>query len=819
MKTGIRTFLAAMLCVCLMLEIPLWAYADTFFMPDFMAEAKTDDETTGNLSGRNQFYGKLLIGNYLSGEAIFEASTAMQEREEQNRTVKSSASRMHAVRELLSDASGQDNSVSGNTVSGNSVSGNTVSGNSVSGNTVSGNSVSGNTVSGNSVSGNTVSGNTVSGNSVSDNTVSGNAVSGNTVSQNTEPENDMPQPGTSVSDPVKPEEITPQKEQLPAAPPVQAITVGTPVLKKAVNSRMGKVKITFTGASNAVGYEVQYSRKKSFKSYVTVDTVSKSATIANLPKGKNYTFRVRGYYRNADGTLTYGTYSNKLTVKIKKGLEEVPYAQASSKVKSCKMANRTTFKFSASIKKLVASSDDLYYLCQMDPYTNKKVRIVASMAKDTSVVFKLPVFANDGTNLIEGRYAICIKKDNVFKPVTPSQYISNPSAAAAYTAAFPKAASKKGIQGADGQSDLGVSHSLINIPLTDVYGTKADGVPYLYNGKVYYFKGNPYVGTIRRCNRDNITISAVFLLPWDEGLKSLIIKKGRKPMAAHYFALNIQQKAAREKLEAAFMYLAELYSRENCHLDNWILGNEVNVPNPWNFAGNTAYENYVRDYAQAFRTMYYAAVSHNKNARAYISLDNNWMGGSGVYSAREFMVHFNKEVKVLDSKISWNLAYHAYPAPLTAAAFWNNPQAIQNENSQYVTPKNITVLTKFVKKKFGKKTRIILSEQGFTSTAGEHTQAAAIAYAYYIAEFNDMIDSIIIRSDIDNEVESAQGLKMGLRNLDGSRKAAYNVFKYMDTPQYQTYTANCLATLGKKNWSSLVKGFKDSKLKKMPLRI
>ena len=763
MKIRIKTFLAVMLCVCLMLETPALAYADTFFMDGFQTKAGLEEKMTeaGDLSGRNQFYEKLLIRKYLS-----------------------------------------DRSISGNTVSGNSVSGNAVSGNSVSGNTVSGNSVSGNTVSGNSVSDNSVSGNTVS-----DNTVSGN---------------DTPQPSPEPDAPaIDPPggEPTKQQDPVPVTHPVITVEVGTPTLKKAVNSQTGKVKITFTGASNAVGYEVQYSRKKSFKNYVSVDTASKKVTITSLPKGKSYTFRVRGYYRNADGTLTYGAYSNKLTVKIKKGLEEVPYAQASSKVKSCKMANKSTFKFSASVKKLVASSDDLYYLCQMDPYTNKKVRIVASAAKSTSVVFKLPVFAQDGTNLIEGRYALCIKKDNAFKPVTPSQYISNPSAAAAYTAAFPKAATKKGIQGADGQSDLGVSHSLINIPLTDVYGTKADGVPYVYNGTTYYFKANPYVGTIHRCNRDNITISAVFLLPWDESLKSLIIKKGRKPMAAHYFALNIQQKAAREKVEAAFMYLAELYSRENCHLDNWILGNEVNVPNPWNFAGNTLYENYVKDYAQAFRTMYYAAVSHNKNARAYISLDNNWMGGTGVYSAREFIVHFNKEVKALDKKISWNLAYHAYPAPLTAAAFWDNPQAIQNENSQYVTPKNITVLTGFVKKKFGKKTRIILSEQGFTSTVGEHTQAAAIAYAYYIAEFNDMIDSIIIRSDIDNVIESAQGLKMGLRNIDGSKKAAYNVFKYMDTPEYQTYTANCLKTLGKKSWSGLVKGFKDSKMKKMPMRM
>jgi hypothetical protein len=365
---------------------------------------------------------------------------------------------------------------------------------------------------------------------------------------------------------------------------------------------------------------------------------------------------------------------------------------------------------------------------------------------------------------------------------------------------------------------LGVSHSLINIPLTDVISKDNTGVAYKYNGKTYYFKPSPYVGTIKRCNASNITISAVFLMPWDDNLSSLITKKGRKPMAASYFALNTEQKAARETIEAAFMYLAELYSRENCHLDNWILGNEVNAPNPWNFAGSMSYNDYVQNYAHAFRTMYYAAVSHNRNARVYISLDHNWIGSGSIYGARDFMVNFNKEIKAQNKNIKWNLAYHAYPVPLTATAFWNNTLATNSVDSHYVTLKNLSVLTKFVKKKFGSKTRIILSEQGFTSTAGENTQAAAIAYGYYIAEFNSMIDAYIIRSDIDNEVETAQGLKMGLRNIDGTHKAAYNVFKYMDTPDYEAYTNKYLGAIGKTSWKKAVSGFKDSKLKKMPRR-
>lgn len=654
-----------------------------------------------------------------------------------------------------------------------------------------------------------VSGNGIGGQE--DGSVSNNSVSANTASFRGK---DVSPQGAAGQNTEQPQTDAESK----AAEPEQII-VGTPFLNSAVNRSKGKVALSFTACENATGYEVEYSRVKNFsKNVVTLQTSNTSITVTNMPKNKTYSFRVRAYRQNEDGTITYGEYSNAISVKIKKGSVEIKYSEKAGKLKSCKLIAQNTFQFTATVKKRVASSDDFYYLCQVDPYTDKKIRVITQVPKDTKVKITMPAVTDDGTNLIEGKYALCIKSGSKYKLITKAGYISNPKMAATYTAPFPTAASKKGIQGADGQSDLGVSHSLINIPLTDVIAKGKNGVPYEYNGKTYYFKPNPYVGTIKRCNRDNITISAVFLMPWDDDLKSLITKKGRKPMTANYYALNMEQKAARETIEAAFMYLAELYSREDCHLDNWILGNEVNVPNPWNFAGNMSYNSYVANYAHAFRTLYYAAVSHNQNARVYISLDHNWTGAGSAYGAKDFMINFNKELKAQNKSICWNLAYHAYPVPLTSSAFWNNTLATDSADSRYVTLKNLTVLTKFVKKKFGSKTRIILSEQGFTSTAGEHTQAAAIAYGYYKAEFNSMIDAYIIRSDIDNEVESAQGLKMGLRNIDGSHKAAYNVFKYMDTPQYEAYTNGCLQTIGKTSWKKAVKGFKDSKLKSMPNR-
>ena len=104
---------------------------------------------------------------------------------------------------------------------------------------------------------------------------------------------------------------------------------------------------------------------------------------------------------------------------------------------------------------------------------------------------------------------------------------------------------------------------------------------------------------------------------------------------------------------------------------------------------------------------------------------------------------FDKNIKAYNKKINWNLAYHAYPAILTSAATWNDAYTTNSLGSEFVTPKNLNILTDYVKKNYGKKTRIILSEQGFTAIGAgnsENVQAAGVAYLYYKAEFNDMIE-------------------------------------------------------------------------------
>ena len=122
------------------------------------------------------------------------------------------------------------------------------------------------------------------------------------------------------------------------------------------------------------------------------------------------------------------------------------------------------------------------------------------------------------------------------------------------------------------------------------------------------------------------------------------------------------------------------------------------------------------------------------------------------------------------------------------------------------------------------KTRIILSETGYTSVQRKHNvenlQAAAVAYSYLLAESDNMIDSLIIHRQIDHKEEIKQGLNLGLWTTDArsadfesanTKKRSWSVFKYMDSSRSASETAFIPSTIGVSNWKSLIPSY-SSKL-------
>jgi hypothetical protein len=337
-----------------------------------------------------------------------------------------------------------------------------------------------------------------------------------------------------------------------------------------------------------------------------------------------------------------------------------------------------------------------------------------------------------------------------------------------------------------------------------------------------------YDSLFRQLEDQDIVVTAIILLGWRNDLTYLISPSGRKE-GHNYYNFNTSDQKARQQLEATFAFLADRYASDNGHgkVVNWIIGNEINSFDAWNYAGTKSLSKYTQLYADSYRLAYTAITSVYSNARIYVSLDQLWnISNSTTFSAREFLDKFASNLKEYGN-IKWNLAYHAYPSPLTNPRFWKNSNGLSENNvdTPVISIYNIKVLTDYIKKHYGSGTRIILSEQGFTSAKpyGEKVQAAAMAYSYYLAEFNPMIDAFILSRHVDNVVETTDGLNLGLwTNVPGKiekayqKKYAWNVYKYMDTPNSTKATKFALKVIGTSSWKKIIPKYKAKKFNSMP---
>lgn len=481
-----------------------------------------------------------------------------------------------------------------------------------------------------------------------------------------------------------------------------------------------------------------------------------------------------------------------------------PAKIASAKVKDGQVVVK------AKVKKPVSSSDGNYYLVKLNGINNQPACTLAELPKDNSLTFKLDT--GDKVNVIS-KFGIAVKKGKKLKLISNTKYVANPEAVATNDMEYTLPSTKKGIQtGSD--RNLNIKHTLISMNLNELITTKGAGEPYVYNGKTYYFS-NRNQATVAGFNQDGICVSMSVYLNWSDTNKYLIYPTGREK-GGYWYAWNTVDETARETLEAAFCYLGEKFSQPDCYVSNWVVGNEVNSQQQWNHVGKKlSLAKYTKAYVQAFKMFSDAIHTGWSNARVFVPLDNAWnipvseMGWTG----KTFLTSFAKEMKKECPKTAWNLAYHAYSFPLTGAPYAKNQYVTKSANSYYITPQNLKYLTSYIKKKYGSKTRIILSEQGYMASMGEKAQAASILYAYYMAEFDPMVDAYIIRAEKDYAPEVAEGYNMGLTTYSGKRREAYNLFKYMDSRQSKKYAKKYLKVIGARKWKSIIPGYKESKFK------
>ena len=377
--------------------------------------------------------------------------------------------------------------------------------------------------------------------------------------------------------------------------------------------------------------------------------------------------------------------------------------------------------------------------------------------------------------------------------------------AAKYTFPYPTAENKKGLMIGDGMIEdaleLNICHATFNFPITHMIASKSEcrkakSYSYKYKGKKYWFRKShikAWDSVLKKLKKNHVIVTGILLVDKRSDLKNLIYPSARN-LQSGYYTWNMDGGNNQRQIEAAISFLATRYTNSKYgKVVGWVVGNEINSASYWNRAGNVSFSKYMDLYARMFERSSDIIRSVYSNARLYVPLDHFWnirFGGNETYKGRDCLTEF--AVRMKRDGYRWNLAYHAYNGDMNEPSV-TAPQkygTTDDLDTPIITMKNLSVLTNYIRKTYGAGTRIILSEQGYSSTynGGNVTakQSESIALAYYLAMADPMVDSFIYYSHVDQNFLTKLGSSYGLWKVSksekaSSKKSSWSVFKYMDT--------------------------------------
>lgn len=520
-------------------------------------------------------------------------------------------------------------------------------------------------------------------------------------------------------------------------------------------------------------------------------------------------------------------------------------------------------KYDAYVKGNEVSTDDNYYLMMADFNDGKIYGTPLGEIKKTYDA-SIRVNISDRNKLREiamNQVVLAVKQSSSsYKAINEPVAISNLEIIAENKTPIFKGTSKKGLQGVAYASDsnnpqpldaryTNTKQTLINLDLSTIVSKspKSGYAAYSYKGNTYYFSElEDLQANIRSLNygykqylygnsgRTPVAVTLCLLLGYNEENSFLIDPAARKA-GYTYYTLNVREGYARDTLEALFFYLGEMFGKSDCYVTNWILGNEINSSKAWNYSGGLSFDTYMNCYVTAFRMLYTGVKTEKIGNTVSISLDNGWIDAPDTYSGKATLDAFAQKIYEQNPDIDWSIAYHPYSYPLARADFWNDYcNTTDSLNTPYISMRNITVLTNYVSKlesNYNKNVgsiRVLLTEQGYSHSAGAEVQAEAIVRGYYIAEFNDRIDAFIIRAVSDDRDEMSGKLYFGLMNSQQDKRIALYAYEHMDSDlskfagisaegyvtweNYSKFNKAKEIVCGK-NWQSMIPGFNLNKLK------
>ncbi|MCR5770426.1 MAG: hypothetical protein K6G87_04225 [Butyrivibrio sp.] len=496
-------------------------------------------------------------------------------------------------------------------------------------------------------------------------------------------------------------------------------------------------------------------------------------------------------------------------------------AQADGYVSLSASISGSNVVIKATTSSVPSSADGLYHLYAQNVYdTGVTGTEVATAAAGKTATFTVALNNNSASSMLYKKFVIATSQGGVMTQVSNAAYITNPEVLATHTVARVQAG-KKGIIPESTMIHsgdivtLGIDQCSYNLLMSQLLNKSGAQIAYNYNGKTYNFNAGTvqaYDWLISMFKQNNISCTMVLLNDWHSDTTS--INPLSRSAGHSYYAYNAADQSGVELLAAIGSFLASRYSNQGLgQIDNFVIGNEINARYLWNYMSNVDVTTYTVENANAFRVFYNAIKSQNANANVYTCIDQMWASTNEpnrYYAGKDYIDIFNSYISS-EGNIDWSLAVHPYDVPLTNSYAWNNSTkyVTHDISSPYVAMQNIEVVTDYMctstfKAPDGDVRSIICSEVGYSSTAGEAIQAAAITYAYEVAMHNQYIDAFIYNKEMDAAVEMAQGLSLGLVTSGGAHKQAYTYYQNLDGANAQQYINAAAATIGVTDLNSIL---------------
>lgn len=485
--------------------------------------------------------------------------------------------------------------------------------------------------------------------------------------------------------------------------------------------------------------------------------------------------------------------------------DDMMYVQASDRpveFDSC-LISGTDVVCELSANRVPSSDDGKFYVYADEVYEDGTTgEVVATVKAGKSVSVSFPLNHNTTESNLSRKFLIAVKRGGQMIQVSDEHYITNPEAIALFTS--PRM--QTGIKGIlpdvtklnNGElQELGIQQAVYNISVDEICSDVSvpGAILFAYNGQDYYFDStimSNYDALVKYFNSNGIQVTLVLLNngtgAYSQDLVHPLAKDGTECPG---YALNVAEEAGTNHLKAICAFLGQRYSGALGfgQVDNWILGNEVNARTSWWYCNSDSLDLNVNNYVKAFRIMYNEMKSVNANVQIYNSIDQEWNRKSnpGSFLAKDYLDRFNYYIN-REGNIDWGLSYHPYNSPLYDPYAWNGPAVWVKDNlkTPYITMQNIDILIDYMHQEeflnpAGEVRSISIAEIGYTSSFGDKAQEASIAYGYLKAASLPDVDAFILFRQTDDAHEMESNLALGLDDLNGNKKPAYEIYKNLGT--------------------------------------